>query len=105
MRIVIDIDGTICTEDTTDMSKRAPFVDRIEQLNKLFDNGHEIVIFTSRGMNSCNNNQLESDRKYRAFTEQQLRDWGVKYTQLFFGKPNADVYIDNKNSLLENFFK
>lgn len=105
MRIVIDIDGTLCTEDTPDMSQRKPYTERILKLNALFDAGYEIVIFTSRGMNSTGDDQQASDEKYRVFTENQLKEWGVKYTRLFFGKPNADIYIDNKNGLLENFFK
>jgi hydroxymethylpyrimidine pyrophosphatase-like HAD family hydrolase len=105
MRIVIDIDGTLCTEDTPDMTQRQPYVDRIAKLNAMYDDGHEIVIFTSRGMNSSRDDQQASDLKYRIFTENQLKAWGVKYTALFFGKPNADLYIDNKNGLLEEFFK
>ena len=43
---------------------------------------------------------LTTDRKYedlmRDLTEKQLEKWGVKYQELLFGKPHADVFIDDK---------
>jgi hypothetical protein len=105
MKIVIDIDGTLCDEEDTDMSKRRPYEHRIAKLNAMYDNGATIVIYTSRGMNSTHDDPVLSDQKYRIFTESQLAEWGVKYHRLMFGKPNADVYIDNKNGLIEDFFK
>jgi hypothetical protein len=33
---------------------------------------------------------------WRKKTEEQLEAWGVKYHQLWFGKPSADIYIDDK---------
>jgi len=39
----------------------------------------------------------------------QLKLWGVKYNKIFFNKPNADIYIDDKAltpaSLIYNNFK
>ena len=32
----------------------------------------------------------------RPLTEQQLEEWGVKYHELLFGKPHADIFIDDK---------
>ena len=31
-----------------------------------------------------------------SFGKNILLDWGVKYHNLVFGKPNADIYIDDK---------
>jgi hypothetical protein len=104
MKIVCDIDGVLCDEHDTDVSKRQPYPDRIAILNSLIDDGNEVDIYTSRGMKSTNNDPIASDLKYRAITEKQLADWNVKYSRLFFGKPNADIYIDNKNELLLDFF-
>lgn len=87
-----DIDGTICTQ-TPDNFGRAyntaePFMDKIKLINKLFEDGNKIIMFTARG--SC------SGVDWREFTEKQLAEWGVKYDELIFGKPNADVFIDDK---------
>jgi hypothetical protein len=105
MKIVIDIDGTLCDESDPDMSKRTPYLERIAKLKVLYYAGNTIIIYTSRGMNSTSDDPIASDLKYRKFTEDQLSSWGVKYHKLVFGKPNADVYIDNKNCLLEDFFQ
>jgi len=105
MKIVIDIDGTLCDEEDRDMSRRSPYVERISKINALYDAGHEIYIFTSRGMRSTNNDPIASDKKYRTFTEDQLTRWGVRYHSLHFGKPVADVYIDNLNKSIKDFFE
>lgn len=105
MRIVCDIDGVICDEVNDDLNLRNPYPDRIAYLNSLFEQGHEIIIYTSRGMKSCDNNPVEADKKYRELTTKQLLEWGLHFDQLFFGKPNADIYIDNHNILVDDFFE
>lgn len=104
MKIVIDIDGVICDEYHPDVNHRRPYMHRIDHINNLYADGHEVIIYTSRGMNSCNDDQTMSDEKYRDLTEKQLVRWGLKYHKLYFGKPNADVYVDNKNVLMQEFF-
>ena len=37
MKYVIDIDGTICTQSGTDYESAEPKLERISQLNSLFD--------------------------------------------------------------------
>jgi histidinol phosphatase-like enzyme len=86
-KIIVDIDGTLCTQEE-DYSKAQPFTDRIEMLNKLFKKGNKIIIFTSRG--------YETGINWRLLTERQLANWGVRYNKLIFGKPSADVYIDDR---------
>lgn len=105
MIMVLDIDGTICEEDTPNVEERRPYLYRIQKINELYNAGNEIIYYTSRGMKSCNNDPTEAEKKYRGITEKQLWDWNAKYHRLVFGKPNADVYIDNKNILLEDFIK
>jgi len=105
MKLVFDIDGVLCDEINPDVSQRNPYNDRIQYINRLYYEGHEIVIFTSRGMKSTGDDPVASDLKYRKITEQQFTKWGLRYHKLFFGKPNADMYIDNKNTLMENFFE
>ena len=105
MQLVFDIDGVLCDEYHPDVNHRNPYMDRIEHINNLYYEGHDIIIYTSRGMRSTGNDPVASDLKYRALTETQLACWGLKYHKLFFGKPNADVYMDNKNATLEDFFK
>ena len=43
-----DIDGTICSQEK-DYNNAKPYVDRIEIINGLFEDGNEITLFTARG--------------------------------------------------------
>lgn len=86
-KYVIDIDNTICSQES-DYSKANPYIHRIEYINKLYDDGHIICLFTARG--------YETGIDWEEITKGQLELWGVKYHELIFGKPSADFYIDDK---------
>ncbi len=85
----IDIDGTICSINTEDYSKATPHLNRIEQINSLYDEGHKIIFFTARGS--------KTGIDHTSLTKNQLNTWGVKYHDLIMGKPFADYYIDDKS--------
>ena len=40
---------------------------------------------------------------WRNITENQFKEWGVKYHDLKFGKPYYDLFIDDKNLNTENW--
>lgn len=85
----IDIDGVICNNlPEADYEHRVPCRDVIAKVNRLYDGGHMIKIFTGRGS--------RSGIDWREFTEKQLKSWGVKYHKLIMGKPQADVYVDDR---------
>ncbi len=84
----IDIDGTICTITAGDYSKAQPIQKRIDAFNVFFDLGNTIIYYTARG--------ATSGIDWRELTEKQLKEWGVKYTELKMGKPHYDFWIDDK---------
>jgi peptidase E len=89
MKYIIDIDGTICSQMSSGEYENAqPYMDRIEHINKLFNDGNEIVYWTARGMHS--------NKDYSELTEKQLKLWGCKYTELKMNKPSYDVWVDDK---------
>ena len=103
--IYVDIDGTISHnpelpdfEDRhADYEKAAPLTDRINHINQLYDEGHEIHYWTARG--------CHSGIDYTELTAQQLKDWGAKYHGLHVGnKPHFDMYICDKSWNCESFF-
>jgi hypothetical protein len=104
MKYVFDIDGTICTQTDGDYSKAKPIKDRIKKNNKLFDQNHVIIYLTARGMGRTDNNVIESYKLFYEFTKNQLDQWGVKYHDLFLGKPSADIYVDDKGEKDEDFY-
>lgn len=96
MLIYVDIDHTICNTYGTDYSKSTPMVNRIEKINKLYDEGNTIVYWTARGsVTGIDHSEL---------TKKQFKEWGVKYHELKFGKPPYDLFIDDKNINSENYF-
>lgn len=97
-KFVIDIDGTICKEEGKVVG-RTPYFDRIEKINKLYDEGHTIVFYTARGLKSG-----RGEQHYRPITEQQLKEWGVKYHELCFKGHNGDYFIDDRGINAEDFF-
>lgn len=88
-RFVFDIDGVIAkSSKNLDYSSSKPNQTIINVINKLYDMGNEIILFTARG--------YVTGIDWRDITEVQMSSWGVKYHELHFGKPNADFYIDDK---------
>lgn len=83
-----DIDGTLCTKHDGDYVRAEPFLDRIAVVNALHAAGHVIKLFTARGSTT--------GIDWREVTERQLQTWNVRYHVLITGKPEADVFIDDK---------
>lgn len=92
----VDIDGTLCTPiKNQEYYKAEPYDGMIDRVNKLYDDGHIIKLFTARGMGSGKN--------FEDITKKQMKKWGVKHHSLQFGKPSADFYLDDKSLGLEEF--
>lgn len=83
-----DIDGTLCTITDGEYAQAEPLIDRIAIVNALYDAGHKIKLFTARGSTT--------GIDWRDLTESQMKMWGVRYHQLILGKPEADIFIDDK---------
>jgi|TARA_E500000305_G_C3831666_1_gene147626 hypothetical protein len=104
MTYVFDIDGTLCTVTPSEYECADPIQHRIEQVNRLYDEGHTIVCYTARGMGRYNNNALLATQEFYELTASQLKTWGVKYHHLVLGKPSGDIYVDDKGIKDEDFF-
>jgi len=102
---VFDIDGTICTTTDGDYALSQPLQERINFVNKLYDEGHTIIFQTARGMGRSGNSVAFAYEMFEKGTRHQLEKWGVKYHQLFLGKPAGDIYIDDKGMPDIDFFK
>jgi len=88
--VCFDIDGVIATVvDDCDYSKAKPISEMVWTIRQLHKQGHEIILYTARG--------TKTKIDWRAVTEQQMRDWGVPFDQLLFGKPAADYYVDDRS--------
>ena len=101
---VFDLDGTLCTLTDGDYRSALPYSERIKIVNQLFEEGHEIIIFTARGMRSENGNSINAIERWELVTTEQLDLWGLKHHRLILGKPAGDFYIDDKGVLDKDFF-
>tara|TARA_X000000368_G_scaffold153911_1_gene121263 strand:- start:14987 stop:15277 length:291 start_codon:yes stop_codon:yes gene_type:complete len=94
MKIYVDIDNTICRTEGTDYKSAMPIKRNIEKINKLFDEGHEIIYWTARGSVTKIN--------YFALTSKQLKTWNCKFHKLSVGeKPYYDLLICDKTKRIE----
>ena len=90
MKIFIDIDETICTNnEARDYSKAKPIKKNISIMNKLYEEGHEITYWSARG--------TLTGIDWYDITRHQFAKWEVKYHCLILGeKPDYDLLIDDK---------
>ena len=105
MKYCFDIDGTLChTPSNPDghgmrYGDATPFPWMVKLVNRLYDEGHYIIMMTARGRGSGINH---SD-----LTRNQLAMWGYKYHELepMFHKPTADIFIDDKGINVNEWLK
>jgi hypothetical protein len=92
-----DLDNVICKTKKNYYHKSSPLYRTINIINKLYDDGHVIKIFTARFMGRYDEKVEYAISKGYSFTKSQLRKWKVKYHSLIFGKPSFDLIIDDKS--------
>jgi len=89
LTLCVDIDGVLATlVGDLDYGRCSPNTEVIDAINVMAEAGHRIILHTARGSST--------GRDWRQVTESQLKQWGVRYHELFFGKPAADLYIDDR---------
>ena len=98
MRIVVDLDGTICPIKRSDQnySDLQPLPGAVERLRQLRAAGHYIIIVTARNMATCESNLGRVLKNVGKVTLDWLEKYGVEYDEIYFGKPNAEIYIDDR---------
>jgi glycerol-3-phosphate cytidylyltransferase len=85
-----DLDGTLCTlSNKNNYIEALPIPLMIDAVNKLYNSGHYIKIFTARG--------ASSGIDWTVLTKQQLTDWNIKHHELIMNsKPSYDIFVDDK---------
>lgn len=97
MKICIDVDGVICRlkrgqETYADI---LPIDGAQAKLRALKDAGHYLVLYTARHMKTCDSNVgLVLARQAKTLLD-WLEEYKIPYDEIYFGKPHADVYIDD----------
>ena len=87
--IVVDIDGVVASKVKGKNYENAkPIKKNISLINKLKKKGIKIIFFTARG--------TETGVDWELITKKQFKKWNIAYDEIKFGKPAADLYIDDK---------
>jgi mannose-6-phosphate isomerase-like protein (cupin superfamily) len=92
----IDLDNTLCKTQNSDYVNSTPIIERINYVNELKTAGNHITIWTARG--------ATSGIDHSELTKKQINDWNIKYDELLMGKPNYDVYIDDKSFNVDSYW-
>lgn len=92
--IYVDIDGTICNTNGIDYANSEPKYEQIYKINRLYDEGNTIIYWTARG--------TVTKIDWLDLTKNQLDEWGVLYHDVRIGKPQYDIWIDDKSKIIED---
>ncbi len=95
--IVVDMDGTICSQVPDGRYGDAeclPYAK--EALARLRKAGYRIVVHTARYMGRTHGNRSEAARLGFTEAKEQLERWGIPFDSLVFGKPYASLVIDDR---------
>lgn len=98
MRLCFDIDNTILTNSERRGSDEGitPIASIVEMIRRLHAEGNTIVLHTARSMQTCNSNLGQANKRGMMKVFKKLEEYAIPYDEIYFGKPWADVYIDDK---------
>ena len=94
--LCFDLDGVLCSQTDGDYENAIPNREAIKIVNRLYAEGYKIIIYTSRFMGRHKGNVIEAHKEGYEFTRNQLLGWGVKFDELYMGKPIYDRLVEDK---------
>jgi capsule biosynthesis phosphatase len=97
VRICFDIDGVIATLKlpNQDYSQVFPVEGAPEAIRGLRLEGHEVILYTARHMKTTNGNVAKVLAREGKILLDWLEEHGIEYDEILFGKPYADLYVDD----------
>ena len=104
MNLTFDIDETITKwNNDRDYENFVPDEEMVQYINQLYHDGHEITLYTARGMRSCGPGRIAKDILPGLL--KNLEKIGLKYHNLLTHKPYYDWIIDDKAMRPDEFKK
>ena len=96
-RFCFDLDNTLVTYPTVpgDYATVQPIARNIQLVRQLKELGHTIIIYTARRMKTHGGNMGRLIKDVALVTLAKLDEFDVPYDEIYFGKPYADVYVDD----------
>jgi len=97
LRICFDLDNTLVTFPKVDgdYSTVEPIQDNIDAVKFLYNMGHYIIIYTARRMRTHDGDVEKVIADIGEITEAKIKEFGIPYHELIYGKPYAHYYIDD----------
>lgn len=97
MRFCFDLDNTLVSYPSRrgDYTSVKPKSDNIRLVRELYDAGHYIIIQTARRMKTHGGNVGAVIADIGLITLETLKKFDIPYHELLFGKPYADIYVDD----------
>lgn len=98
-KLVIDLDGTLTTANTTDYRLVSPNMDVIKKLREYQQQGFSITIFTARNMRTYEGNIGKINIHTLPIIVEWLEKHSVPYDEIIVGKPwcgHDGFYIDDR---------
>lgn len=105
MRICLDLDGVICELKQKGQTYLdvAPIEGAIDKIKQLKEAGHYVIIQTARHMKTCESNLGLVNARITKMTLDWLEKHDIPYDEIYFGKPWAQIYIDDNALRFENW--
>ena len=98
-KLVIDLDGTLTTANTTDYRLVSPNMDVIKKLREYQQQGFSITIFTARNMRTYEGSIGKINIHTLPIIVEWLEKHSVPYDEIIVGKPwcgHDGFYIDDR---------
>lgn len=97
LRLCFDLDNTLVTypKIKDDYTTVEPINENISFLRYLKNFGHTIIIYTARRMKTHCGNIGNIMKDIGKITFDTLDKFNIPYDEIYFGKPHADIYIDD----------
>lgn len=97
LKFCFDLDNTLVSfpKIQGDYTSVEPIQKNIDFLKYLKKNGHYIIIYTARRMETHKGNVPKIIKDIGKITLNTLDKFDIEYDELCFGKPNANFYIDD----------
>lgn len=95
MRFCFDIDGVVF-HISENYKEHKPIWETINYMIHLKKMNHTIILYTARKMNTYNGNIGKINKEIVSITLYNLNRFCIPFDEIYFGKPSADIYIDDK---------
>src|SRR6056300_1327878 len=107
-KVIIDLDDTLCFSKNGDYANAVPNIKPIDKLSDFKKKGYQIIIYTSRNMNTYNDDTNKIKENTYPKIVKWLNEHNVNYDELIIGKPwcgPKGFYVDDKSIRPDEFEK